>query len=354
MDNNLNIYRFINSRDIRKHLQDLKYEFNALEAAWLVYQCAGATLEEKHGSWTWIIENMPDMEVIERPNCKYRESLHDTLRKYIALEEKLLDMYIEPADAVYVCEHFIGNDRENQISVFFDIDECLKDISYYWSDFDPEDLTDGVTTVITRHFRENKSCIQVEYNTDCAVESVRAWPKPEELWNEECDDLELSFFDGLWFDFPTPFKKGDIICRYTDSAKGDEYGFCKGPIVLEGLLTWYLSDDGPRSLKSYIDGENGDTTDMTVYGYFMFEDGHIYRECTDNYMDMEFYRGPSTGIRRMYKALSSYIKGDIELELFLYAQRMFMLDKQKEDFTANCFTDEGLRLAGLMDDPQED
>ena len=75
---------------------------------------------------------------------------------------------------------------------------------------------------------------------------------------------------------------------------------------------------------------------------------------SDNYIDMEFYRGPFTGIRRMYKALSSYIKGDIELELFLYAHRMFMLDKQKEDFTANCFTDEGLRLAGLMDDPQED
>ena len=111
MDNSLNIYRFINSRDIRKHLEDLKYEFNALEAAWLIYQCADATLEEKHDAWIWIIENIPDMEVIERPNCKYRESLHDTLRKYIALEEKLLDRYIEPADAVYVCEHFIGNDR---------------------------------------------------------------------------------------------------------------------------------------------------------------------------------------------------------------------------------------------------
>lgn len=350
MDNNLNLYRFINSRDIRKHLEDMKYEFNALEAAWLIYQCATATLEEKHDAWTWIIENMSDMEVIERPNCTYRESLHDTLRKYMELEKRLLDMYVEPADSVYLCEYFIGKDKDDEKNAYFDIDECLKGILDYWSDFDSEDLADGATTEVTRYFRNNYCRIQVEYDSDYAVKSIIAYHVPLELLDEECDDLELNFFDGLWFDFPTPFKKGDIICRFSDSESDEKTGFCRGPIVLEGLLPWYLKDDGPRSLKSYINGENGDTTDMTVYGYFMYEDGHIYRECTYNYMDMEFYRGPLTGIRRMYKALSNYIKGYIDLELFLYVHRMFMLDKQKEDFTANCFTDEGLRLAGLMAD----
>ncbi len=40
----MDIYRFINSKDIRAHLENIGYQFNALEAAWLVYQCHTATM----------------------------------------------------------------------------------------------------------------------------------------------------------------------------------------------------------------------------------------------------------------------------------------------------------------------
>ena len=55
----MDIYRYINSRDIRDHLKKIKYEFNALEASWLVYQCSFASLAEKNDAWNWIIDNMP-------------------------------------------------------------------------------------------------------------------------------------------------------------------------------------------------------------------------------------------------------------------------------------------------------
>ena len=58
----MDIYRFINSRDIREHLRDINYEFNALEASWLVYQCDEASVEERHKAWTWIIDNMLRIE----------------------------------------------------------------------------------------------------------------------------------------------------------------------------------------------------------------------------------------------------------------------------------------------------
>ena len=42
----MDIYRFIDSRDMREHLQKLNYPFTPPEAAFLVYRCKAATLEE--------------------------------------------------------------------------------------------------------------------------------------------------------------------------------------------------------------------------------------------------------------------------------------------------------------------
>ena len=42
----MDIYHFIDSRDMREHLQKLNYAFTPPEAAFLVYRCKAATLEE--------------------------------------------------------------------------------------------------------------------------------------------------------------------------------------------------------------------------------------------------------------------------------------------------------------------
>lgn len=43
----MDIYSFVNSKDIRKHLRDIKYEFNSLETAWLIYSCHRLCYNEK-------------------------------------------------------------------------------------------------------------------------------------------------------------------------------------------------------------------------------------------------------------------------------------------------------------------
>lgn len=47
----MDIFRFVNSKDIREHLRNIGYEFNSLEAAWLIYQCRDAAIDEKHKAW---------------------------------------------------------------------------------------------------------------------------------------------------------------------------------------------------------------------------------------------------------------------------------------------------------------
>lgn len=58
----MDILRFVNSKDIRKHLETIGYEFNSLETAWLIYQCRDATIDEKHKAWTELME--PEDDVI--------------------------------------------------------------------------------------------------------------------------------------------------------------------------------------------------------------------------------------------------------------------------------------------------
>lgn len=43
----MNIYSYINSKDVREHLQNMEYHFTALEAAFIVYHSTQISLLEK-------------------------------------------------------------------------------------------------------------------------------------------------------------------------------------------------------------------------------------------------------------------------------------------------------------------
>ena len=93
-----------------------------------------------------------------------------------------------------------------------------------------------------------------------------------------------------------------------------------------------------------------DTTDMTVSGYFQFEDGLIYQECNSNYMDYECCpKELLTGRRRLLKAISNYIKDEIPLDLLLAAYHTILLEERYKELapSSGWYTREGLELAGL-------
>ena len=49
--------QYINSKDIRTYLKDTGYVFNSLEAAWLIYQCQGISVEQKHAACAGMLLN---------------------------------------------------------------------------------------------------------------------------------------------------------------------------------------------------------------------------------------------------------------------------------------------------------
>lgn len=73
----MNIYEFINSKDIRLHCEKSGHTFHSIESAYLIYQSQNHTLSEKHTAWWEVIETMPDMVIEKRINCPHYDSLHD-------------------------------------------------------------------------------------------------------------------------------------------------------------------------------------------------------------------------------------------------------------------------------------
>ena len=90
----MDIYSFINSRDIAEHCRALEHEFTPLEQAIIIYH-SKKPLAERHAAWQSIIDTQPDMEVVEWADSRHirtlHESLHQFLREYIRIENSLVN-----------------------------------------------------------------------------------------------------------------------------------------------------------------------------------------------------------------------------------------------------------------------
>lgn len=352
----MDIYRFIDFRDMREHLQKLNYSFTAPEAAFLVYWCKSATLNEKIAAWREIIDTMPNCAMAGRMNLETIPDFHQFLRDYIDLQERDLRRFKEPEGCVYVCELSRRGELcgDMEFGPFSDFEHCLSDCQYAGirentfnlriikRPMDPgEDLTWDDYCVLTL---QGEVC-----QLDCREFNDR--------------DLDLSIaFEGMWFDFPTPFHAGDIVCSH---RRPDE------PFVLTDLCTWdaeTLRREMPVSeysdkWLSNLDRTlarmraKGDASDMTCSGYtvsgdpgeaipFVFNDHPL-----DNYLDLEYYRGPLKGIHKLLKPISRFLKGDRSIEyllnIYCLAQQQAMLENSIAWFR-NCYSKEALADIGIL------
>ena len=165
-------------------------------------------------------------------------------------------------------------------------------------------------------------------------------------YNVEDEDLATmeGNFDEMWFDFPVPFKKGDILVPV--HKPGPNYRWSEsGPVVMDSITPWQTE------LNERIQNKiHGDSSDMLVWGFFQDPDGRIYHECEFNYMDYEYYKGQFNGPRRLLIALSNFVKGNIRVELLLTAYRKVIMDEVCDNVMLHSwYSKEELSLAGLKE-----
>ncbi len=211
----MDYYRFINSKDVRAHLEKIGYQFSPLEAACVVYQCVTATMEEKHAAWREIIETMPDTAIDLKKWEAPRESLHAFLRDYIALEERLLAEFYAPGDRsfwnYYAPEYYEAGLMVDHRGIFYDLDDCLEAALAY---------RDEPKLYLYRMDLMTGNRLRVAFDRDRQPLAPEA---EYTLWISDERLLEGSFpkiRDPFPFPIPLPFRQGDVLweCRSIDGG----------------------------------------------------------------------------------------------------------------------------------------
>lgn len=64
-------------------MQKIEHKFNTEELAVLIYRNKSMDIEEKIKAYQELISDYPDMEVIERINCKHYNSVKDMINIHL-------------------------------------------------------------------------------------------------------------------------------------------------------------------------------------------------------------------------------------------------------------------------------
>lgn len=341
---------FINSKDISEYHKKIGYEYNSLEAAWLVSQCRRLTLKERHEAWQWIIDNMPDQIVKngKERNPYFGKSLHKTLTSYMMMQKLFINEFkYDSGDWHYAykpCyrDYYVTTTLNAYIGSFTSWEKC---VDYIIKNEEPED---------TKRIKIGRGSLNDpdSFKLNGTIEIDLSGQLISADFGDDDENFRYldRFFEDMWFEFPVPFKPGDIVCLkdYTINPRH--------PIVLTDIVFpggW--DHDEWRKNR-----ECGDSSDMLIWGYYIGDS--CSGECgTDdyfgilsdswwNYMDVEYYPKELTGCYRALKPVSSWIKGELgeDVALLVAAYHRIMVEEEMSRSFPNMITEEGLRLAGLM------
>lgn len=336
----INIYKYIRSKDVREYNEKIGHKFTATESAFLVWLNYEITLKEKHDAWQEIMREMPDEEVPKRVNADYAPSLFALLNKFINTDNRLIDeFYKKDEQTVYSYRYICKGDS----SFGEDFGRIYSDLGYIQGELRKDSDLDILRVEYTKKYLSSH-CRRITLETDGSgnVMSVDG---------DFIQGIDLSlkkdeFFEGLWVDVPTPFRKGDIVCSKKTPFGYNIYSDSK-PFVLLSLANWSAKDAEERGEKlsekdkawrgkhlKYLK-EYGDITDMTACGYFLNSDdcgrcytGGFYSEVMHDYVDLEYYRGKFNGGERVLLPIKYFLGGDIDEETF--AKACEIIKKQEE------------------------
>lgn len=267
----MDIYKFVPSRDIREYLKKIDYKFTTPEAAFVIWACPDATMDERFEAWQVIIDTLPDCSMEERINTNKIDSFHAFLWRYMELIKQDLSMFYDETDAVYSskCLHY-------------------KTLS---------------KTIIQRQEIAGR---KREKKTDAVFDGNGRILHVESYGYHDDKYYERYAFEGMWFAFPTPFERGDILAKADKSfyrgMRGYEglYDFGSTPFVLDELCTWgrremfengFPPDDYRAKNADHILDvltKSADVTEMAAYG-FRNIGGKKMRFRIDDYLALEYF-----------------------------------------------------------------
>lgn len=345
----MDIIKFLNSKSIAEYLQSIDYKFSPEEALFVIHASRHATLQEKRDAYLQLVAAYPDYKLSERRCEVFKDqTLSQFVATYIDKEMQLIaECKRDGDDAVYYAMYFSKEDdcwehsELRYATLYRSFQQCVEATLL-------EDGEDVVKLRITKKYLEQERRITLDILPDGTELGVTC---------SESDDTVMDAFDWMWIDIPTPFKRGDLVKPNSERVwDGRRHSKDEDVMVLTEILTWTsqdLKNNGYKNAsKPQSEGEinfkereklvemfkkEGDTSDMMACGYFVGEDGNIYRDHLMGfytYLDLEYYTGELKEKKRFLTALANYINGKISIELLLLAYKIILLQDDYDDARA--------------------
>ena len=313
------IFEFLDSRSIKEHLQRINYELTTPVAAFIVNCSHKATLQQKLEGWQKIVDNMPNCTISRRNDTVNIPDFHAFLRNVIRQEQrKLAHFKRTDGQSLYFFEDYSWDRRDQDRCLYGPYSSYQKCFDAIWKELG------GDSPKAIKITRRPIDPTEDHYVDDMVVlnengEVMSCDYRNENEWDEEGT---TSDFEDMWFDIPTPFHAGDIVCNL---QRPDE------PMVLFDLQTWG-SERVDKELASSVYKDrlvqkadkllrwhryDGDTSDMYAYGcqvssalHFPFYIG----EPEGFLLDIDYYREPLKPAERILYGVRAYVKGDLTVD----------------------------------------
>lgn len=305
------MYKYLNSKDVKDYLKKIRYKFNPLESAFIIKHNDYLSLKDKHLAYKELIKKTKDIEIPKRRLCAHFNSLHKFLLDYIELENKLLKEFNKKDKAAYKITYHLYDEElleyehiEDDV-IYDSVSKCLKQAknNKYFNDY-------YRITISKMYLNNDSKLFSITYSKDDKPLKINEW---NILRSKKEKDIYY-LFDGLWFNIPVPFKKGDIVKNSIIHS-----GYSVRPFVLSDTI---------NNINNEVVILDGDNVDMCAYGYFKDDKDYIFYEGMDNYIDLKYCVAES----KVLNLLSSYLIGETKLK--------DVIETYKKSISNNCKVDE--------------
>lgn len=199
----VDIYKYINSKDIREHLKNINYKFTMFEAMCIVNDAYQTPLIERLNAYKNIRFTFDNCEFVEPDGSKW-VNISKTIGNYIdSLNEFITSLYLEHG-YIFSYEYIDYNDKYNNVHSdkmlfkdFANILDYLKEntikklLLWIYRYKSVRDLNDGIRDVI-------------HINNDYEISNVIERRTTE-------TSITSNPFDASNINVPIPFKRGDKL-----------------------------------------------------------------------------------------------------------------------------------------------
>ena len=278
---------YINSKDVRNYWNEIGYNPSALEVSWLIWQGKNQTQTEKHDGWNSIVNDTLDCAIPKGDFNLPQPSLHKFLERYMFLENELIAaFYKNENNAVYTYRMYFDDDGDrewyNEPAIFDNFDEA-----YDHAKDGNEPPHPNFVEFVKSYIGKDGKKIFVRFNLEKEIVRV---DESNYFADEKDYEIFQEVFRNMRFEFPIPFKEGDIV--KTVRGLYTRPPCCGGTFVLTSL-------------------------EKTVYGFVLDATGAAFHGSIPNYMDLEYDDRLLVNEERVLVTISKYLKGEVDLTTLL-------------------------------------